>query len=142
VPVAAGEGFSREQRERLARAQSAAEAQTGIRISVRIGEIDGDPALVAERLLANIVSTPHDPGVLILVSPGQRVVQILTTPGAKRRISDQAAGLAVLGMTSSFAVGDLVGGIVNGLRQLSDAAGAPASGNVRPVVPAERAAVG
>ncbi len=29
----------------------------------------------------------------------------------------------VLTMTAAFAVGDLVGGIVNGLRQLSDAAG-------------------
>jgi hypothetical protein len=28
-------------------------------------------------------------------------------------------------MTGSFAVGDLVGGIVNGLRQLSDQAGHP-----------------
>jgi hypothetical protein len=28
-------------------------------------------------------------------------------------------------MTSSFASGDLVGGIVNGLRQLSDQAGRP-----------------
>jgi hypothetical protein len=31
----------------------------------------------------------------------------------------------VLSMTNSFASGDLVGGIVNGLRQLSDQAGHP-----------------
>ncbi|MDP9429273.1 MAG: DUF5130 domain-containing protein, partial [Actinomycetota bacterium] len=32
---------------------------------------------------------------------------------------------AVLSMTNAFASGDLVGGIVNGLRQLSDQAGHP-----------------
>ena len=38
---------------------------------------------------------------------------------------DRACALAVLSMTGSFAAGDLVGGIVNGLRQLSDQAGHP-----------------
>jgi hypothetical protein len=52
----------------------------------------------------------------------------MTTQTAGRRITDHAAGLVVLSMTSAFAVGDLVGGIVNGLRQLSDAAGRPPVG--------------
>ena len=34
-------------------------------------------------------------------------------------------------MTSSFGSGDLVGGIVNGLRQLSDQAGHPAAHRAR-----------
>ena len=59
------------------------------------------------------------------MAPGARRVDVMTTQYAKRRITDQAAGLAVLTMTSAFAVGDLIGGIVNGLRQLSDAAGRP-----------------
>lgn len=132
VQVAAGEAFSRDQLERLERARAAAEQQTGIRFAVRIGAIDGEPELVAEQILANLVPTPRAEAVLLLVSPGDRLVHVATTAGAKRRISDQVAGLAVLTMTSSFTVGDLVGGIVSGLRQLADAAGAPAGGHTRP----------
>lgn len=118
--VARGEPFTREQRERLDRARDAAQAQTGILFSVRIGQVDGDVDLTAEHALANLVAAPHEPAVLVLVSPGQRFVRVMTTPGAKRRISDQAAGLAVLTMTSSFGHGDIVGGVINGLRQLAD----------------------
>jgi uncharacterized membrane protein YgcG len=63
--------------------------------------------------------------VLLAVSPGQRVVEVVTGAAAARRIPDRACALAVLSMTNSFSAGDLVGGIVNGLRQLSDQAGHP-----------------
>ena len=63
--------------------------------------------------------------MLIAVSPGQRVVEVVTGASAARRLPDRACALAVLSMTSSFASGDLVGGLVNGLRQLSDQAGRP-----------------
>ena len=69
---------------------------------------------------------PSD-SVLIAVSPGQKVVEVVTGAGAARRLPDRACALAVLSMTTSFAAGDLVGGIVNGLRQLSDQAGHPAA---------------
>jgi hypothetical protein len=123
VQVAPGRPFTSEQLDRLERSRALAEQRTGVRFSVRVGAVDGDVKLEAERLLANIVTAPREPAVLILLSPGQRFVHIVTTPGAKRRISDGAAGLVALTMTSSFALGDLVGGLVNGLRQLADAAG-------------------
>jgi hypothetical protein len=53
------------------------------------------------------------------------VVEVVTGSGAARRLPDRACALAVLSMTNSFSSGDLVGGIVNGLRQLSDQAGHP-----------------
>ncbi|WP_131765953.1 DUF5130 family protein [Candidatus Protofrankia californiensis] len=121
--MARGEPFTWEQRDRLERAQAAAQAQTGIRFTVRVGVVDGDARLFAERVLANLVELPSDPAVVVLVSPGQRFVHVVTTQAAKHRITDQAAGLAVLTMTSSFALGDIVNGIINGLRQLADAAG-------------------
>lgn len=130
MPVAAGEAFTREQHDRLEQARRSAEAQSAIRFWLRVGEIDADPRLEAERLLVNLVENPHDAGVLILVAPGARRVEIMTTPTARRRITDQAAGLVVLAMTSSFAVGDLVGGIVNAFRQLADAAGKPAEADI------------
>lgn len=121
--MAAGEAFTREQHERIERSRRAAEAQTGLRFWVRVGDFDRDPRLEAEHLLANLTENTRDPGVLILVAPGVRIVEIMTTAAAKRRITDQAAGLAILTMTAAFGVGDLVGGLVNGLRQLADAAG-------------------
>jgi hypothetical protein len=121
--VAAGEAFTREQHDRLERARRDAESQTGMRCWLRVGELEIDPRLEAEHLLANLVETTREAAVLLLVAPGARRVEIMTTQAARRRISDQAAGLVVLTMTSSFAVGDLIGGIVNAFRQLSDAAG-------------------
>jgi uncharacterized membrane protein YgcG len=122
----------------MGRALDAAQEQSGVRFSVRVGEVDGDVPLFAEITLSKLVERPRDPAVLILVSPGQRLVHVMTTLGARRRISDQSAGLAVLTMTSSFSLGDLVGGIINGLRQLADAAGpaSPAPRTVAAIPPA------
>ena len=136
--MAAGEAFTREQHERLERARRGAETETGIRFWLRVGELDTDPRLQAEHLLANLVQSPRDEAVLILVAPGARRVEIMSTHSARRRITDQAAGLVVLTMTSSFAVGDLIGGIVNAFRQLADAAGRPADSDT---VVSERAAL-
>jgi hypothetical protein len=124
--VAAGEAFSPEQRARIDHAIASAESVTGLRFALRIGELDPEPRLEGERLLAHIAANPRDGVVLILVSPGDRRVEIVSTPAARRRLPDHAAGLAVLSMTSSFGVGDLVGGVVTGVRQLADAAGPPA----------------
>ncbi|WP_066071700.1 DUF5130 family protein [Frankia sp. EI5c] len=125
--MAPGEAFTPEQADRLERARQAAQKQTGIRFAVRVGGLDGDPRLAAERLLGGLADPRQDEAVLIAVSPGQRFVRVVTTPAAKKRVSDAAAGLATLAMTSSFAHGDLVGGVITGLRQLADAAGAPAA---------------
>ncbi len=94
-----------------------------MRFWVRVAEVDGNLKLEAEHLLANLIDSPREAAVLVLIAPGSRRLEVMTTQMARRRISDQAVGLAVLTMTSTFAVGDLVGGIANGLRQLSDAAG-------------------
>ncbi len=122
----AGEAFTREQHDRLERARRGAESQSGMRFWLRVGEVERSLHLEAEHLLANLVESTREPAVLILVAPGSRQVEIMTTQAARRRLTDQAVGLVVLTMTSSFGVGDLVGGIVNGLRQLADSAGRPA----------------
>jgi hypothetical protein len=38
-------------------------------------------------------------------------------------VPDRVAALAVLSMTSAFSGGDLAGGVVDGLRQMAEAAG-------------------
>jgi hypothetical protein len=65
----------------------------------------------------------HQSPLLIAISPGQRRLEIVTGGASAQRIPNRIAGLAALAMRASFTNGDLTGGIVNGLRQLADAAG-------------------
>lgn len=126
--MATGEAFSAEQLERLNRALDQAQKHSGIPFTVRVGALRGDVRLAAERILSTLVDNPdRDPAVLIVVSPGQCFVRVATTPAARKRVSNPAAGLAALTMTSSFSLGDLVGGLLTGLRQLGEAAGPAAA---------------
>jgi hypothetical protein len=118
--VAAGDAFSREQRLRLNEAVRTAEMQTGMRFSVYVGAVPGDPQGFAEQELAGLRHLGPEV-VLVVVGPAERLVQVTTSPGARTRLSDQACALTVLSMTTSFGLGDLVGGIVVGLRMLADA---------------------
>lgn len=117
------DGLSPDQRERIEHARRAAEQSTGMRFWVRIGPFSMEPRIEAEHVLTNLIEDPHQAGVLILLGPEERRLEVMTTAAAKRRLPDSAVGLAVLTMTSSFGVGDLVGGLLNGLRQLADSAG-------------------
>ena len=62
-------------------------------------------------------------GVLLLVAPGDRQLEIVTGKESSRRLSDRSCALAALSMTTAFSGGDLVGGIVTGVRMLSESAG-------------------
>ena len=119
--VAAGEAFSREQQLRIADAVQAAEQQTGMRFAVYVGAVGDDVQAFADRQLAGLATGPQDEVALVLVGPAERVVRVATSPEARRRLPDQACALAVLSMTTSFGLGDLVGGIAVGLRMLADA---------------------
>jgi hypothetical protein len=117
--------FSFHELARLDEALTMSSRETGLRFTLYIGDLGKQTRVTAESLHARSGGNPLD-GVLIAVSPGQRVVEVVTGAGAARRLPDRACALAVLSMTGSFAAGDLVGGIINGLRQLSDQAGHPA----------------
>ncbi len=125
-----GEGadqiFTYQELARLDEALTMSSRETGLRFTLYIGDLGMQTRVTAEDLHARSGENPSD-AVLIAVSPGQRVVEVVTGAGAARRLPDRACALAVLSMTGSFAAGDLVGGIVNGLRQLSDQAGHPAA---------------
>jgi hypothetical protein len=127
---ASGDGsveiFTYQELARLDEALTMSSRETGLRFTLHIGDLGKQTRVTAEDLHARSGSNPAD-AVLIAVSPGQRVVEVVTGFGAGRRLPDRACALAVLSMTGSFAAGDLVGGVVNGLRQLSDQAGHPAA---------------
>ncbi len=116
--------FTFQELARLDEALTMSSRETGLRFTLYIGDLGRHTRVTAEELHARSGGNPSD-SVLIAVSPGQRVVEVVTGAGAARRLPDRACALAVLSMTTSFAAGDLVGGIVNGLRQLSDQAGRP-----------------
>ena len=99
-----------------------AERFTGLRFSVYLGDLGSNTAASAESLLDGL--GPDAPyAVLLAVSPGQRVVEVVTGPEAARRVSDRAARLAVLGVVSSCTDGDIAGALVTGVRILADQAG-------------------
>ena len=116
--------FSWRDLSRLDEALTMSSRETGLRFTLYIGDLGKPTRVQAEDLHARSGEDPSH-AVLIAVSPGQRVVEVVTGAAAARRLPDRACALAVLSMTSSFASGDLVGGLVNGLRQLSDQAGRP-----------------
>jgi hypothetical protein len=116
--------FSYRELARLDEALTMSSRETGLFFNLYIGDLGKRTRSRAEELHAASKADPSD-SVLIAVSPGQRVVEVVTGAAAARRLPDRACALAVLSMTSSFSSGDVVGGLVNGLRQLSDQAGRP-----------------
>ncbi len=114
--------FTDGQVREISRACSTASAESGLHFSVYIGAVEGDIREHAERLHVALGPGATD-GALVLVAPGDRQLEIVTGKQSARRLSDRACALAALSMTTAFAGGDLVGGIVTGLRMLSEAAG-------------------
>jgi hypothetical protein len=93
---------------------------TGLQFSIYLGRLGSNSRAAAEALHA---STP-DPriAVLIAVSPGERVVEIVTGEESSRRLTNNVCRLAVMAMVASFKEGDLVGGLLSGLRMMADQA--------------------
>ena len=99
-----------------------AERFTGLRFSTYLGDLSSNTRAYAEGLLAGLGADAPS-AVLLAVSPGQRVVEVVTGPEAARRVSDRAARLAVLAVVSSCTDGDISGALVTGVRILADQAG-------------------
>jgi hypothetical protein len=116
--------FTWQELARLDEALTMASRETGLRFTLYIGDLGKRTRIRAEELFAQSGGDLAE-NVLIAVSPSQRVVEVVTGAAAARRIPDRACALAVLSMTNTFAASDLVGGVINGLRQLSDQAGHP-----------------
>jgi Domain of unknown function (DUF5130) len=111
--------FTALQLSRLDEALTLSSRETGLNFSVYVGEFKAPARAHAEALFERL----DDGSVLVAVSPGQRVLHIVTGPESAKRLPNRACALAALAMRASFANGDLVGGIVTGLRMLADAAG-------------------
>ena len=120
------DGLTVTQQARLATALERCRRDNGLDASILVGDLAvADPAefrAAAEQVHAALGARSHS-AVLIIVAPGQRKVEIITGPAVRRRVPDRVAALAVMSMVSAFNGGDLTGGLLDGLRQLADAAG-------------------
>ncbi|MCU1690686.1 MAG: uncharacterized protein JWN20_2614 [Jatrophihabitantaceae bacterium] len=124
--IAPGEGasgaFTPRQLARIDEALTFATRESDLLFSLFVGDLDEPTRATAEEMHVKLgVNAPS--AVLIAVSPGQRVLHIVTGAEAAERIPNRVAALAALSMRAAFSAGDLTGGIVNGIRMLSDAAG-------------------
>ena len=114
--------FNPVQLSRLDEALALSTRATGLDFSIYLGELGPDTREKAESLHASMGEAAAE-AVLIAVSPGQRVVEVVTGEESHRRLSDRACKLAVMSMVASFKEGDLIGGLVSALRMLTDQAG-------------------
>jgi hypothetical protein len=106
----------------LDEALTLASRSTGLDFSIYLGELGANSRQSAEQLHA--LSPNPANAVVIAVSPGERVVEVVTGVDSSRRLPNHACRLAVMAMVASFKEGDLVGGLVSGLRMMADQAGA------------------
>ena len=113
--------FTTPQLLRLDEALRLADRSTGLTFSIYVGDLDEPTREAAEKLHSQLVNP--DNSVLLAVSPNQRVLEIVTGAQARRRIPDRSAKLAALSMAAAFTGGDLTGGIVSGIAQLTEYAG-------------------
>lgn len=120
-PSRADHPFTPVQLSRLDEALTLASRETGLRFSVYLGDLGDEPSARTTQLHGELEDAGE--AVLVAVSPGQRVVEVLTGPEARVRLPDHGAKLAVMSMVASFKEGDVLGGLLSGLRMLADQAG-------------------
>jgi uncharacterized membrane protein YgcG len=121
--VPAGDAFTPDQLSDLERAIRNAEASSGLHFSVYVGGADSETRPFALDLLNQLDDPEHS--VLVYVDPAGRRLEIVTGSAARRQLNDTQAGLAALTMQTSFAAGNLTGGLVTGVQQLGDHAHLP-----------------
>lgn len=114
--------FKAAQLGRLDEALTLSSRETGLDFSIYLGALGENSRAGAERLFDSLGHRASE-SVLIAVSPGERVVEIVTGEVATQRVTERGAKLAVMSMVALFKDGDLIGGLISGLRALTDRAG-------------------
>jgi hypothetical protein len=119
TPVLPTLPFSTSQLAALDDALFLASRSAGLHFSVYLGDLGADTRARAEELHDSLGHRADD-AVLVAVSPGQRVVEVVTGCNAHHRLPDRGCKLAVESMISSFKEGNLAGGLTSGLRILAE----------------------
>lgn len=122
--VAVGE-FNASERFRIEEAIRAAEQVSRFEFSVFVGRAEGEPRAFATQLHNKLVAPPRS--ILIMLDPAARALEVVTGGVVRRSLTDQEVELTTMQMQSSFAAGDLVGGLRRGIQMLAEHAAAPAT---------------
>ncbi len=120
--VGVGE-FNAAERFQIDEAIRAAEQVSRFEFSVFVGRSGADPRAFATQLHNSLVAPSRS--VVIMLDPAARALEIVTGGTVRRSLTDQEVELATLQMQSSFAAGDLVGGLRRGIQMLAEHAAAP-----------------
>ena len=115
--VVAGD-FSSAERYTLDEAIRKAEQQSRVEFSLFVGTAEGEPRTFATQLHNSLVAPTRS--ILIMVDPDARALEIVTGGYVRRTLSDKEVELTALQMQTSFAEGDLVGGIKRGIAMLAE----------------------
>lgn len=121
-PVGSAEVFTPRELRKLDEVLATAEHATGLRFATCLGGLGDDPRASAEAIIDSF-GDDAEYTALVAVSPAQRTVQIVTGAEAALRISERGTRAAVLSVVASCSGGDLLGGLINGVRILTDHAG-------------------
>jgi len=87
------------------------------RFAVYIGDLGADTAAAARDILAK-VPTP-DNAVLLAVSPNQKVIEVVYGAKVRGRGIEESAPLGVSAAAASFKEGNLIDGLISGIRVLA-----------------------
>jgi uncharacterized membrane protein YgcG len=117
VRVAAGD-FSSAERYALDETIRKAEQQSRVEFSLFVGSAEGDPRAFATQLHNSLVAPARS--ILIMVDPDARALEIVTGGYVRRTLTDKEVELTALQMQTSFAEGDLVGGLKRGIAMLAE----------------------
>lgn len=113
-----GERLTSAQRAAVEEAIRRAELASRAEFSVYVGPVDGADTRAYATQLHNTLVAPTR-SVMVVVDPDRKVLEIVTGGWVRRGLSDAEAALAAETMRSSFAEGDLVGGLRAGISQLA-----------------------
>lgn len=119
----AGEWFTKTERFALDDAIRRAEQLCRMEFSVFVGHAEGDPRAFATSLHNSLLVPARS--ILIMLDPARRVLEVVTGGYVRRTLSDAEVELAAIAMQSEFAEGDLVAGLLRGIRLLAEHARAP-----------------
>lgn len=118
--------FSPAQLGRVDEALVLSTRSTGLEFGIYLGELGESSRERAEELHAAL-GDRAPAGVLVAVSPGERRAEIVTGVEAKRRIPDRSCQLAMMSMVAFCKEDEILEGLIEALRVLSDAAGVKAA---------------
>jgi hypothetical protein len=119
TPVLPTLPFSTSQLAALDDELARASRSVGLHFSVYLGDLGTDTRGRAEEL-HDLMGNRADNAVLVAVSPGQRVIEVVTGSKAHHRLPDRGCKLAVESMVAAIKEGDLARGLTSGLRILAD----------------------